>query len=211
MAAARRATSASSCADADDERGGVDHRPGRARSPRRPRALARLRGDERLERPNGRLNSAPKRAASAGVRFVPPPPMTIGIGVLDRLRQRRRVDDRVVRAGVVERLADRCRPQPVDDRELLLEPVEPLAERRERDAVGLVLGVVPAGAEAELDPAAAHLVDLGDADGQRPGRRNVAEVTSVPRRIVRRLPGQAGERDPGVGRPGRPETSPILR
>ena len=44
--------------------------------------------------------------------------------------------------------------------ELLLEPVEALAEGRERDAVGLVLGLVPARAETELDPAAAHLVDL---------------------------------------------------
>ena len=38
---------------------------------------------------------------------------------------------------------------------------------RERDAVGGVLAVVPAGAEAELDPAAAHLVDARDRDRER--------------------------------------------
>ncbi len=51
--------------------------------------------------------------------------------------------------------------------ELLLEPVEALAERREGDPVGGVLGVVPAGAESELDPAPAHGVDLGHRDGER--------------------------------------------
>ena len=46
--------------------------------------------------------------------------------------------------------------------ELLGVPVEPLAQVGERDRVGGVLGVEPAGAESELDPAAAHLVDLRD-------------------------------------------------
>ena len=40
----------------------------------------------------------------------------------------------------------------------------------ERDAVGGVLGLEPAGAEAELDPAAAHLVDLRDRDRERAGQ-----------------------------------------
>ncbi len=35
-----------------------------------------------------------------------------------------------------------------------------------------------------------------------PGSRNVAAVTSVPSRIVVRLAGDAGQRDPGVGRTG---------
>ncbi len=66
----------------------------------------------------------------------------------------------------IERRSDGRLPHAGDDLELLLEPVEALAERRERDPVGLVFGVEPAGAEAELDPAAGHLVDLGDAHGE---------------------------------------------
>ena len=97
-------------------------------------------------------------------------------------------------------LADRRPPQAGDDLQLLLEPVEALATRRERDAVGGVLGVVPAGADAELDPAAAHVVDLGHGEASGPGRRKVAEVTRVPRRIAGRLPGEGAEGDPGVGR-----------
>ena len=82
---------------------------------------------------------------------------------LDRLRQRRRVDDLVVLAGEAVLLARRRGPQAGDDLQLLLEPVEALAERRERDAVRGVLPLEPAAAQAELDPAAAHRVDLGDA------------------------------------------------
>jgi hypothetical protein len=84
------------------------------------------------------------------------------------LGQRWRVGDLVILAVKGERGPGRGRPQAGDDRELLLEPVEPLGQRRERHAVGRVLGVEPARAQAELDPAAAHLVDLRDGDGQRP-------------------------------------------
>ena len=59
------------------------------------------------------------------------------------------------------------RHRPVTICELLLQPVEALPQGGERDAVGGVLVVVPAGADAELDPAAAHLVDLGHGDGER--------------------------------------------
>ena len=57
-----------------------------------------------------------------------------------------------------------------DDGELLLEPVETLAHRRERNAVGGVLRLEPAGAQAKLNPATAHLVHPGDLHGQRPGQ-----------------------------------------
>ena len=145
----------------------------------RPNAASMSATDE-----NGRLNSSAKRAASRGVRFVPPPPMIDRRPRrCDRLGQGRGVDELVVLPVERERRADRCVPEPGDDRQLFLEPVEALADRRERDAVGRVLVVVPAGAHAELDPAAAHGVDLGDRDGERPGRRKVAGVTSVPRRM----------------------------
>src|SRR6185437_9081275 len=74
--------------------------------------------------------------------------------LLHRLGKRRRLGERVVLALEREPLSDRRRPQPGDDGQLLLEPLEPIAERAERDAVGHVLAVEPAGAEPELDPAA---------------------------------------------------------
>ena len=64
-----------------------------------------------------------------------------------------------------------------------------------------VLAVVPAGAEAELDPATAHGVDLRHRDRERAGERNVTGETRVPSRR-RRVAGEAGEGDPGVGGAG---------
>jgi hypothetical protein len=61
-----------------------------------------------------------------------------------------------------EPLPDRRRPQAGDDRELLLEPFEPLARGGKRDPVGAVLVVEPSGADPQLDTTAAHDVDLGD-------------------------------------------------
>ena len=68
----------------------------------------------------------------------------------------------------VERRTERCRPQTGDDLQLLLEPVEPLTEWWELDAVRLVFGFVPSGAEPEFDPAGGHVVDLGNGDRQWP-------------------------------------------
>ena len=64
----------------------------------------------------------------------------------------------------------RCRPEAGDDRKLLLEPIEPLAQRRERNPIGAVLGVVPTCTETELHPATAHRIHLGDGDGERSGQ-----------------------------------------
>ena len=102
----------------------------------------------------------------------------------------------------VEGLAGRRAPQPGDDRELLLVAVEPLPQRRERDAVGGVLGLEPAGADAELDPAAAHLVDLGHRDRQRPGQPEGGRRHQRAQPDPAGLAGQPGERHPGVGRAG---------
>ena len=57
-------------------------------------------------------------------------------------------------------------PGAAHDRELLLEDRHALAERREPEAVGLVLALVPAGAQPELDAAARDVVDGGHELGQ---------------------------------------------
>jgi hypothetical protein len=82
--------------------------------------------------------------------------------------QRRGFGDGVMLALVVEGVPGGCRPQPGDDVQLFGEPVEALAQRRERDRVGLMFGFEPAGADTQFDTAAAHFVDLGDRDRQRP-------------------------------------------
>jgi hypothetical protein len=85
---------------------------------------------------------------------------------------------------------------------LLGEPGEALAQRRERDRVGQVLLLEPAGTYSEFDAAAAHFVDLGYRDGQRAGvaERCRGDQGAQPDR--RRLTGDAAQRHPGVGRPG---------
>ena len=120
----------------------------------------------------------------------------------------RRVGHLVVLA--VEAEAALGRPQAGDDRELLLEPVEPLPRARERDAVRRVLLLEPAGADAELDPAAAHLVDVRHADRERAGEPEgrARHHRAEPDRAG--LAGDAGQRDPRVARPGSPSV-PIPR
>src|SRR5262249_39112514 len=91
-----------------------------------------------------------------------------------------------------------------DDGELLLETFEAFADGRKRDAIGAVLVLVPAGAEPELDPPAAHLVDLGHGDGEwtRVPEGGRGEQRAEP--DARGLPGQAGEGGPRFGGPGLP-------
>ena len=72
--------------------------------------------------------------------------------------------------------------------ELLLEHLGPVLDRREREAVAPVLLFVPARAESELDPTAAHLVDGRDDLGE------VARVAEADRRD------EDAEADPVVSR-----------
>ncbi len=97
-------------------------------------------------------------------------------------------------------------PQPGQDRELLLEPLEALAQRRERDPVGGVLRVEPAGAEAELDPSATHLVHLRDRDrdGERAGQPEGRRADEGPQPDRAGVAGQPGQGDPRVGGAGQP-------
>ena len=126
--------------------------------------------------------------------------MIVGPPVVDRLGPRRRIGDPVVRAVVAEQLALRRAPHPGDDRQLLLEDVEPLADRRKRDAVGGVFGFVPAGAEAEIDAAATHRVDGRDRDRERSrlAERGRADQRAQPN--ARGLDRESGQRRPRVGR-----------
>jgi hypothetical protein len=110
---------------------------------------------------------------------------------LHRLGQARRVLHRVVRAGERERLALGHTPQTGDDRELLLEHVEALTGRRERDAERGVLAIEPPGAQPELD-ASAFRVSLGcvrvelRSSRAAPSARRAARRWRVPRRVSTR-------------------------
>ena len=100
----------------------------------------------------------------------------------------------------------------VEDLQLVLQQVRPLGDLRERQAELAVLRVVPAGPDADLDPAAAHLVDRGNDFGERSGvakrdRRNErAEADG------RGLASDAGENGPRVGGRlvSRPGEAPVV-
>ena len=84
--------------------------------------------------------------------------------------------------------------------ELPVELVHALAQRREVEAVRLVLGLEPARAETELDPATGDVVDGRDQlrehrdAAERDGRDQCAEPDP------RRHRGEAGERCPRIER-----------
>ena len=82
-----------------------------------------------------------------------------------------------------------------DDRERLLEPVDPVVER---EAEGAELGLVPAGAEAEHEPAAAELVDRGGLLGEQ---RRVVEVRAGDERPELDPRGRRGDRRQRASRP----------
>jgi hypothetical protein len=100
----------------------------------------------------------------------------------------------------VEGLAGVRRPQAGDDLQLLLEAGELLLG--EGNAVGLVLLLEPTCAEAEFDPAAGHLVDLRDLDGEHAGQPEGAGGHQGAEPDALGLTGEPGQGDPGVGRAG---------
>jgi hypothetical protein len=85
------------------------------------------------------------------------------VRALHRLGQRVEGNEVVVLAGVGERPVG---PGAADDLELLLEQFEAHAEGRELEAIGLVLALVPACADAEIDSSARDVVDGGDRLGE---------------------------------------------
>ena len=60
----------------------------------------------------------------------------------------------------------------------------------------------PAGADAELDPAAAHRVDLRHGDGERTGQAEGRRGHQGAEPDPAGFPCQSGQRRPGVGRAG---------
>src|SRR3954452_5620980 len=82
---------------------------------------------------------------------------------LHGLRPRVEPLESIVVPGEVERMFG---PLPVDDLELLGQNRHPLTHRREREAVGGVLGLEPAGPDAELDAAAGDVVRRDHGLGQ---------------------------------------------
>ena len=82
------------------------------------------------------------------------------------------------------------------------EAVEALRCGGEVEPVGGVLGLVPSGTDAQLDAPAAHVVDLGDTDGQLPGTAEGHRRDQGSESDRRCLTGQAGQGDPGIGGPG---------
>ena len=98
-----------------------------------------------------------------------------------------------------------------DDRERLLEPVDPVVVRV---AVGAELGLVPAGAEAEDEPAATQLVDRGGLLGEQGGVVEVRAGDERPELDPRRRGGDRGQERPrlprAAGRPVLPAIEEVL-
>jgi hypothetical protein len=103
---------------------------------------------------------------------------------------------------VLEFLTDRRLPQPGNDLELLLQPVEAFPGRGKGDPVGPVLAFEPARSDPELRPPAAHGIHLGDRHGQRAGEAESGRGDQGAEPDPAGLPGQPGEGDPRVGRTG---------
>ena len=112
-----------------------------------------------------------------------------------RLREQHRVLD--VCEAPLERHA-LAREQATHDLERLLEPRGALPER---DAERAELGLVPAGADPEDEPSAAHLVDRRRHPGEDPGRveRRAGDQRAEPDAFGGRREGR--ERRPRVPRP----------
>ena len=116
-------------------------------------------------------------ATRRSVFFSPPPP--IMIGTLGRDSDCGELSRRVAwnwRPSNVAFGAALTRPHRVGDLERLLEQLEPLAERREREAEAPRLVLVPGGPDAEPGPAAREDVERGrrldpQARGTGSGRR----------------------------------------
>ena len=98
-----------------------------------------------------------------------------------------------------------------DDRERLLEPVDPVVVRV---AVGAELGLVPAGAEAEDEPAATHLVDRGGLLGEQGRVVEVRAGDQRPELDPRRRGGDRRQQRPrlprAAGRPILPAIEEVL-
>ena len=189
---------------ADDGRSGPPSRRARARSAPRPsRTRSKIAGTSCRSKPT--LYSSANRAASAAPRFLPAPPRMIGgRGRLHRLRQRGRVLERGSARRRSRTSARRASSQqPVDDLHLLGEPVEALADGRERDAVRACARArtsrLPRPSSTR-PPLISSTWATAIASG--PGSRKVAGVDQRAEPDAARLAGERGEGEPRVGRAG---------
>jgi len=122
----------------------------------------------------------------------------MGRRLLDGARPEERPRDVVVAPG--ERPAVGLLPETAQDRELLLEHLGAHLDRREREAVVVMLLLVPAGPYADIQATAGHFVH---------GRRQLGQVARMAERHRRDedaqadalgLTRQARQHRPGVGR-----------
>jgi peptide/nickel transport system permease protein len=121
---------------------------------------------------------------------------------LSGLGQTRAIGHAVVPTAEAERLPGRRLPQPRNDGQLLLQPIETLFHRGEGYALDLVLELHPARAKAEGDPSTAHGVDLGHNDGEGNRRAERGTGDEGAKADGRGVTRQAGKRGPSVRRPG---------
>ena len=181
--------------DRDGQRGGVaaGGRAGRVEPPAGgPRVIGRSADEVVLRRPARGQRGAPLRGRTADQQRR--------MRALHRLGLRVEVAHRPVLPRERERPLG---PRAVDDLELLAHPVHALAQRREGEAVGDVLGLEPARPEPELHAPARDVIGRHDElrehgrMAERGGRHERAE----PQRVRHR--GEPGDRPPGVQRAAR--------
>src|SRR5262249_6261927 len=121
---------------------------------------------------------------------------------LGRLGQGGGVGELIVLAGKGKLLPRRRRPETGEDFQLLAQVLETFAGGRERDAVGGVFGLVPAGAKAELYSALAHFVDLRDGYGEQAGMAEGGRGQQGTQADARGLNRKGGKGCPRVGGAG---------
>ena len=194
----RRRTSASSLPTTivtiAEKRSSAGSRPSRSQASAKRARRSRTSSTEALKV----LYSSAQRAAGSIVpRPAPAADDQRRVRLLHRLRQGVELLDPVVLA--LERERARL-PRAVHDLDLLGEDPEARAHVVEREAVGAVLRLEPAGADAELHPPAGDVVGGDDRLGEQrrmPERRRRHQRAEPDPRGDRR---EAGERRPGVER-----------
>ena len=116
-------------------------------------------------------------------------------GLLERLGFERRVVEPVVEARISRPFGAHQRDEDLDR---LLEAVDALGRRRQVDAVAAVLVGVPAGAQAEDQPAATHVVDRHGLLGEDRGMPERVARDENPEPDPLRGRGDGGQQGPGL-------------
>ncbi len=201
--------------------------PDRGRPPRTPaRARRDARGRRRASRPSRCSSRRPPRPTSASSRSPLPPTKIGGVGSLHRGRLVHAPSSAVVTA--VERARPSAEQAATAPAIASREPGQALPRRRHVHADRRVLGLVPPGADADVEPAAADAVEGGERLGEHGGgaerlaeheraeararHDRAASAASVDDRIEARRAGRAGRRTSRRrGRGGRTATASRTR